>query len=339
MEETNIEKQLRLFKEYCVVNKYTIENDIISINGSLYLMSLPTCDKDFLKGCTINDSLYLSSLTTCDKDFLKGCTIDGSLYLRSLTICDKDFLKGCTINGSLYLSSLKTCDKDFLKGCTINGSLDLRSLTECDKDFLKGCTINGYLDLSSLTTCVKDFLKGCTINGSLYLRSLTECDEEILRSNIKKIEVGYNEERNNCYFDGILSKVTKVSKKKDYTIYETPFKDFIIQKGDFTAHTKTIKKGILDVEFKIVADKIKNEPINEDTIITVKFYRMLTGACDFGCRQFMSRNNLPYKVINEGTKDEETVELEPMNAKDFIKYLEKDTNNFGYEKFKSLITF
>ena len=273
MEETNIKKQLRLFKEYGVNNKYTIENGIIVING------------------------YLD--------------------LRSLKECDKDFLKDCTINGYLNLSSLKECDKDFLKGCTINGDLYLSSLKKCDKDFLKGCRINGYL----------------------YLNSLKECDKETLRCNVKQIEIGYNEERSNCYFDGILSKVIKVSKKKEYTIYETSSKDFVVQKGNFTAHSKTIKKGILDVEFKIVADKIKNEPINEDTIITVKFYRMLTGACDFGCRQFMVRNNLPYKIINEGTKDEETVELQVMDAKDFIMYLEKDINNFGYEKFKSLITF
>jgi hypothetical protein len=41
----------------------------------------------------------------------------------------------------------------------------------------------------------------------------------------------------------------------------------------------------------------------------------------------MIRNKLPYKVINEGTKDEETVELQVMDAKEFITYLEKYENN------------
>ncbi len=93
----NLEKQIELLKK-CGVNNYTIDGEKITINGSLYLSSLTSANKDFLKGTTINGYLSLSSLTSADKDFLKGTTINGYLSLSSLTSADKDFLKGTTID-------------------------------------------------------------------------------------------------------------------------------------------------------------------------------------------------------------------------------------------------
>jgi len=215
---------------------------------------------------------------------------------------------------------------------TINGDLDLRSLTTADKDFLKGTTINGDLDLSSLTTADKDFLKGTTINGSLYLSSLTTADRITLESNIKKLKEGYNQKEGYCFFDSILSKVLKVSEKSGYTIYTTPF-EYVAKKGKFTAHSKTVKKAIVDLEFKKVAEKLKKDPIKEDTLFTVKYYRLLTGACDNGVRQWMQNNKIPFKVIGE-----DTVELKPMKAKELLPILEK-TNAYGVERFKQLVTF
>ena len=124
----------------------------------------------------------------------------------------------------------------------------------------------------------------------------------------------------------------KISKKKDYIIYETPF-EFVAQKGNYTAHGKTVKKAISDLEFKIISEKLKNEPIEQNTEFTVKKYRLITGACDSGCRLFMNRNNIPYKVI-----DNETVELKPIKAKDLLPILEK-SNAYGIDKIKSLINF
>ena len=331
-------KQVELLKKYGVtvkkygVTDYTIEGEKITINGYLDLSSLTSADKDFLKGATINGYLDLSSLTSADKDFLKGTTINGSLYLSSLTSADKDFLKGTTINGYLDLSSLTSANKDLLKGTTINGSLDLRSLTSADKDFLKGTTINGSLDLRSLTSADKDFLKGTTINGSLDLSSLTSADKYLLNKNIKKLQQGYNEQGGYCYFDGILTKVLAFSKKKGYGIYTTPI-GYISQKGEYTAHGQTLKQAISDVEFKIVAEKLKSEPIKEDTLFTVKYYRLLTGACDSGCRSWMQANGIEYDVVGD-----ETVERKAITAKELLPILEK-SKPYGYDKLKQLITF
>jgi len=32
---------------------------------------------------------------------------------------------------------------------------------------------------------------------------------------------------------------------------------------------------------------MKKEPINKDTIITVNHYRVITGACEMGCKDWM----------------------------------------------------
>ena len=104
------------------------------------------------------------------------------------------------------------------------------------------------------------------------------------------------------FFDGILSKVISISNKKGYTIYTTPF-EFIAQKGKYTAHGKSVKTAILDLEFKIVAEKLKKDPIKKDTEFTVKYYRLLTGACDLGCRNWMQSNNIEFKMIDGNTVD------------------------------------
>ena len=226
------------------------------------------------------------------------------------------------INGSLDLRSLTSVDKDFLKETTINGSLDLQSLTSVDKDFLKETTINGYLYLHSLTSVDKDFLKETTINGSLDLRSLTSVDKNMVQANVKQLESGYNEKRSYCYFDDILSKVLSVKETKGYTIYTTPF-GFIAQKRDKTAHGNTIKKAIIDLEFKFIAEKLKKEPINKDTVITDAYYRIITGSCEQGVIEWKRKNR---------------VDVEEILAKELLPILEK-TNAYGLNKFKELISF
>ena len=113
-----------------------------------------------------------------------------------------------------------------------------------------------------------------------------------------------------------------VTVKKGYTIYITPF-EFIAQKGNFTAHGKTVKKSVQDLEFKILSDKIRKEPIKSDTIINKDYYRAVTGACELGMESWIKRNN-----INK----------EELRADELLPLLTK-SNAYGIEKFNSLITF
>jgi hypothetical protein len=98
---------------------------------------------------------------------------------------------------------------------------------------------------------------------------------------------------------------------------------FLAEKDNFYAHGETIKKAISDVQFKAIAEKLKNEPILPDTMITVMYYRTVTGACELGCKDFINRNNL---------------EKEEYRADELLPILEKN-NAYGVEKFKSLINW
>ena len=62
-------------------------------------------------------------------------------------------------------------------------------------------------------------------------------------------------------------------------------------------------------------------------------YRILTGACDAGVRQFMEQNKLPFKVVNN-----KTVEVKPIAAKELLPILERN-NAYGLNKFKELLNF
>ena len=105
---------------------------------------------------------------------------------------------------------------------------------------------------------------------------------------------------------------------------------FLAEKEGFFSHGITLKRAISDLKFKIISEKLKNEPIKEDTLLTVKYYRLITGACDAGTRDFMQRNGLEFEIV-----DGETKEIHPIKAKDLLTLLEKN-NAYGVDKFKSL---
>ncbi|TQF56326.1 hypothetical protein A9508_00155 [Mycoplasmopsis bovis] len=111
---------------------------------------------------------------------------------------------------------------------------------------------------------------------------------------------------------------------------------FIAQKDGLNAHGETVKSAINDLQFKIVSEKLKKDPIYMTTMITVNHYRLLTGACDSGCRNWMSNNGIEFIIENKGTPQERTVEKEPISVEELLPILER-TNAYGVQKFKSLI--
>ncbi len=98
---------------------------------------------------------------------------------------------------------------------------------------------------------------------------------------------------------------------------------YVAEKGKFMAHGETIHKAIEDVNFKFIAEKLKNEPIKKDTIITINHYRLITGACEFGIKSWMQNNGIT---------------AESIIASELLPMLEK-TNAYGLNNFKKLITF
>ena len=99
---------------------------------------------------------------------------------------------------------------------------------------------------------------------------------------------------------------------------------YVANKDTFYAHGCTIKKAISDLEFKIIAEKLKAEPIQKDTMITPMYYRIITGACELGVKDWIEKNGLEGK--------------EEMRADELLPILEK-SGAYALERFKSLITW
>jgi hypothetical protein len=125
-----------------------------------------------------------------------------------------------------------------------------------------------------------------------------------------------------------------IGKMADGILAKEPL--YVAEKDGFTAHGTTPKQAIQDLNFKIVAEKLKSEPITLDTELTVLHYRTITGACDIGVRQWMQDNNIPFKVEKDGKGNDRTVEVAPIKAKDVLPILRK-TNAYGLQKLESLL--
>jgi hypothetical protein len=117
---------------------------------------------------------------------------------------------------------------------------------------------------------------------------------------------------------------------------------FLSEKDGFFAHGKDLKTSIRDLQFKIVSEKLKKEPILPYTELNVMYYRTVTGACDFGCRSWLSNHKFNFFVENIGTSNEATILADENGnethflAKDILPILAKD-NPYGFEKLRTLI--
>ena len=125
--------------------------------------------------------------------------------------------------------------------------------------------------------------------------------------------------------DSVFCQIITRKQKDDLNIFickkiakEETF--IIVNKGDYYSHGNDLHQAVEDLNFKIASEKLKNEPIKEDTLITVKHYRLITGACKFGVNEWMKSNNITNSEIL---------------AKDLLPLLEK-TNAYGLERFKKL---
>ena len=111
-------------------------------------------------------------------------------------------------------------------------------------------------------------------------------------------------------------KVKHINKEKEFFL--------ATDGGDFYAHGDTAHKALEDLKFKIAAEKIKKEPIYADTMITPMYYRIVTGACEFGTKSWIEQNKL--------------TGVDEMRADELLKLLEK-TSAYGVERFKQLVSF
>ena len=198
-----------------------------------------------------------------------------------------------------------------------------------EKQFLGKEKIGGSLYLSSLTSIPRGF--NPTVGGDLY----TKNSNKRIGLRVEPIKINKNffwKKEGKCYamIDGIFCEILnerqRIIKGKKYRIFSAKKVNrdeyfYIANKGKIYAHAEDLKKAFEDLEFKIVSEKLKKQPIYKDTLITINHYRLLTGACELGCKNWMEQNNI--------TK-------EKIKASELLILLEK-TNAYGLEKFRSLL--
>ena len=243
--------------------------------------------------------------------------------------------KELKISGNLIVT---TENQNNFKNLTKSGSIDVQqgatltapALTEVSGsiDVQQGATltapalteVSGYIDVYEGATLTAqaltksdsiDVRQGATLNiPQLKGLSYKSVDKTLFVVEQERTSKGVK-----IYSGYVITKISDGKAVKNQC--------FVAEKDNYTAHGDTVKKAISDVQFKIVAEKLKSEPISEDTIVTINHYRLITGACEMGVNSWMEQN----KQVTDGIK-----------AKNFLPILEK-TGAYGLDRFKELINF
>jgi len=222
------------------------------------------------------------------------------------------------IEGSLYLRGLTSVPDGF--NPTVGGSLDLRGLTSVPDGF--NPTVGGSLYLEGLTSIPDGF--NPTVGGSLDLRGLTAQTKQPI-SDLVFFQGG-------AYIlaDDIFAKVVR-KKGGIYVLCKiNSAKEFyLVTDGKFShAHGDSLKEAKEAFKFKIESKKIKSDPITLETVVKIHHYRIITGACEFGVKNWMESN------IPENKRGE--VQKNGIKVKYLLPILEK-TNAYGLARFKAQI--
>ena len=194
-------------------------------------------------------------------------------------------------------------------------SISLPALTTAGSDCFSSNNTLTSISLPALTTagseCFRynNTLTSIKIKGKKLIGKNVDGDYFVIESEKStkgiKIYTGYN----------FVSLEKKVIKKQEC---------FVAEKDNFYAHGETVKQAISDLQFKVVAEKLKHDPIKPETIITKEYYHIVTGSCNLGIDSWVKQNNLSDK--------------QEIRADELFKILKK-TNAYGFERFKQLVTF
>ena len=215
---------------------------------------------------------------------------EGDLIIRKGDVTEYSLLKEVT--GSLSIQT----DAKLPNLTTVGGSLYIYSDAKLPNLTTVGGSLHIYSDATLDAPFLKD-LKWKSIDGYLFVIESTKVKGDTT------IYKGYN-----------------IKNVKDNVI--TKDECYVAEQGVYYAHGKTIKKAVEDVNFKTISEKLKKEPINKDTVIDMKYYRLITGACEMGVQSFIKGNGLK----------------ESYKASELLPILEQ-SNAYGLSKFKELLTF
>jgi len=235
-----------------------------------------------LTSVTLNKATTFGSFCFYSNDKLTSVTLNKATTFGSCCFYSNDKLTIVTLNKATTFGSDCFRYNRSLTSVTLNKATTFGSDCFYSNDKLTSVTLNKFK------------LKIKSVDGYCFVIENTKSTKGI------HIYTGYN---------FIELKKGKIVKQEC----------FVAEKGKFTAHGETVKKAIQDLEFKIISEKLKNEPIKKDTIITIQYYHSITGACELGIKDWMKSNGIKDKI----------------KAIDLLPILKK-TNAYGFEKFKQL---
>ncbi len=185
--------------------------------------------------------------------------------------------------GSLYLRGTQITSLP--ENLTVGGWLDLSGtqITSLPENL----TVGGSLDLSG--TQITSLPENLTVGGSLYLRGT-----QITNRNCRHLKDGDYKEGNYLFCDGILTHIKVRKTMGQYTYYVGKIKGKnVVCDGEYYAHCRTFKEGVLDIAFKKSEDRgaeqyshlmLESELTYNEAVIA---YRVITGACRAGTQQFL----------------------------------------------------
>ncbi len=297
-------------KKFCKEHNIT-ENQfkgIDRIEGDLDLKSLTSIPEGF--NPTVGGYLDLPSLTSIPEGF--NPTVGYSLDLESLTSIPEGF--NPTVGGNLYLRSLTSIPEGF--NPTVGWNLVLRNLTSIPEGF--NPTVGWNLYLRSLTSIPEGF--NPTVGGTLYLpKGLTSNYTKLPENHLFSWQDGKY-----IKVDGIFTEVVKqkgnvyhVKKLNEDKVF------YLITDGERWSHGDTLKEAKMDLVYK-VTNKTKDDykGLTLSSVLSfeeaVVCYRVLTGACSFGVKDF---------VKNKLIKIEKEYSIETI--------IEKTIGCYGNEEFKN----
>ncbi len=124
-------------------------------------------------------------------------------------------------------------------------------------------------------------------------------DGDKIKEDIRYCLYNHNFHEVVCY-DGIdsivLAKKKNVYKVIMFNDYFTKKESFIVTDGENYSHGETIKQAKADLIYKISnRDTSQFDNLNLESVLSkedaIKMYRIITGACEFGTKQFVSSLN------------------------------------------------
>ena len=255
------------------------------VEGRLDLSSVESLPAGFAP--TVGGSLWLCDLKFIPDGFAP--VVGGYLFLSRLKSLPDGFAP--VVGGSLDLSRVESLPDGFAP--VVGGSLYLNNLESIPAGFAP--TVGGCLDLYAAESIPDDFTP--TV-GDLCLRDFEDTNHQTT----KPPALLSWQDGKYILVDGIFTEVVSHSGNvwRVKRIGESKV-TYVVTDGEKYAHGATLEIARDDLVFKIGdSDKSDFEAWTVDTEVTfeeaVACYRVVTGACSFGVKEFTERHDLDQKA-------------------------------------------